>query len=378
MTSPLARSTQNAERHSRVRAEWAAEVTRGGCGVPGCDDPDCEISYAECHGGCGQRTKLAPQSHRSRNLVLDEPYLYVVGHSTPGGCPGRTLVARDDGLLLLEVRENKGLGQNALARKARTSNTTISQLEGLAGRRTSQATAGRIAKALGVDVDEIFAPATGQERRAGRTRPRRAPQERYDGAAAKAASAASVAYRGKHGLLMREEVATFLGVHPSNVTRYVRCGLLDVAAESDLGAVRVTYFSDETVRRFALERLRADDRRIKLRFEPDYVRRHALRIGLPVEHVDELAAAAQKRKAVLGGRLAREIAAEKIAAGTKGARPPGRPRHLEGEIEWQDTAEELLEAGWRQQDIAEHIGVSRDVIQRFAARLRRGVSHKHA
>src|SRR5438128_1749886 len=59
---------------------WATSVVRGGCGVPGCTDPDCAIEYGVCHCGCGGSTTPARQSDRRLNLVNGEPQRFVDGH----------------------------------------------------------------------------------------------------------------------------------------------------------------------------------------------------------------------------------------------------------------------------------------------------------
>ena len=45
---------------------WPADdaVVRGGCGVPGCLDPECQVAYGLCHCGCGERTSLTRDSTR--------------------------------------------------------------------------------------------------------------------------------------------------------------------------------------------------------------------------------------------------------------------------------------------------------------------------
>lgn len=45
--------------------------------------PD-DIPYGFCHCGCGQKTKLAPQTHRQLGWVKDQPIRYLVGHATRG------------------------------------------------------------------------------------------------------------------------------------------------------------------------------------------------------------------------------------------------------------------------------------------------------
>jgi hypothetical protein len=59
---------------------WAADVIRGGCGVPGCAEPTCTTRCGECHCGCGGSTTLARQSNRRLNLVKGEPQRFLNGH----------------------------------------------------------------------------------------------------------------------------------------------------------------------------------------------------------------------------------------------------------------------------------------------------------
>jgi len=62
------------------RQEWASQVLRGRCHVPGCSDPNCPIAYGLCHCGCGSVTALAPQSSSRLQLVCGEPHRYVKHH----------------------------------------------------------------------------------------------------------------------------------------------------------------------------------------------------------------------------------------------------------------------------------------------------------
>jgi len=68
---------------------WPTQVIRGGCGVPGCADPECEIEYGFCHCGCGRKTYLPRQSDKRLNLVKDEPQRYVHRHQLAGALEKR-------------------------------------------------------------------------------------------------------------------------------------------------------------------------------------------------------------------------------------------------------------------------------------------------
>ena len=52
---------------------WARDVFRGGCGIPGCPDPTCQIAYGTCHCGCGETTARARQSDRRLSLIRGDP-----------------------------------------------------------------------------------------------------------------------------------------------------------------------------------------------------------------------------------------------------------------------------------------------------------------
>ena len=58
------------------------------------------------------------------------------------------------GAFLLELRKEKGYTQKQLAEKAGVSRVTVNGIK--SGRSCSDETAGKIAKALGVDVTEII------------------------------------------------------------------------------------------------------------------------------------------------------------------------------------------------------------------------------
>jgi hypothetical protein len=87
----LARPPEHTEaiRRSRasVTATLAAEIDRGGCGTPGCPDPDCDIPRGQCHCRCGGLAPLATASERKRGYVRGEPLMFILGHNRRGFSP---------------------------------------------------------------------------------------------------------------------------------------------------------------------------------------------------------------------------------------------------------------------------------------------------
>jgi hypothetical protein len=79
-----------AQRPSRATVPTSsAEVPRGECGVPGCLDANCSITYGLCHCGCDEPTALARQTDRRLNVVQGEPQRYVHRHQLVGASEKR-------------------------------------------------------------------------------------------------------------------------------------------------------------------------------------------------------------------------------------------------------------------------------------------------
>lgn len=275
----------------KARAEFASSVPRGGCNTPGCLDPDCTIEPGCCHGGCGRRTELVPQTVRKRNLVAGEPRLYIVGHNRTA-CPGRRQVARDGGGPLRAAREAKGLSQSGLARLAGTSSATVSTIEGTE-RVTHVGTAQRIADVLEVDVAELFSAEIPDVRSGERTRPATPATERYDGEAKRREALEVRAYRKANDLWNREETADYLILDAGYVTQLVADGRLAVAERRG----GQTLFRPADVKSLARQMLKATDRRARDRLDREKVLRREINGGSPGPRAVELADRAEQRRA---------------------------------------------------------------------------------
>jgi hypothetical protein len=87
----LARSAEHTEaiRRGRERsvAGIADEIERGGCGTPGCPDPDCSRTYGLCHCGCGEAAPISGLTDRGRGYIEGKPHRFVLGHNRRGLSP---------------------------------------------------------------------------------------------------------------------------------------------------------------------------------------------------------------------------------------------------------------------------------------------------
>src|SRR5215218_3924683 len=128
------------------------EIQHGGCGTPGCPDPECEVPYGECHCGCREAAPIAKKSERERSFVKGKPHLYKLGHTRRA----RTVAARGNGQPLRAARLRAGFTMRALSLDCELAAKTVSELEGYLGRRVSTAGAERIADRLGASFDKLF------------------------------------------------------------------------------------------------------------------------------------------------------------------------------------------------------------------------------
>jgi DNA-binding XRE family transcriptional regulator len=277
------------------------EVVRGACGVPGCTAPDCPIVYGLCHCGCGGKTTLAKDSCRSRNLVKDEPRLYLRCHMLRGhdgrdarwSNPVGYVCARDGGDRLKEAREAKGLSQNQLTRAAEVGKSqTVCNLEGIAGHKTRIEKAKRIAAVLEVGFDQLFTHEFSRVDTSKRVRTRPGASR---GSTALTASADCDRYCLEHSYWTGEQAADFLCVNPKTVTIYTRQGLLDVVKVYVGTPFTANLYRIENVKRFARARHKKEDYRVRCQRNPLWVYRWAIKRGYSDEHADRLMARCQER-----------------------------------------------------------------------------------
>jgi transcriptional regulator with XRE-family HTH domain len=275
------------------------DVPRGGCGVPGCADPDCEVPFGLCHCGCGQPTRLVAETSLPRNQVAGAPRLYVRGHQTrracghfacpAEGCRWTTgfVGARDNGDRLRELRLTRGMTQPELARVADVGPKTICDLEGIVGVRTAVDKAERIAAALAVALDVVFTSDVSEARPTERVQTRRRMKP---GDAARAAAAELERYCEEQGLWTGLKAAGFLGLDPKMVSYLVAREHLKVAERRTMAPFSATLFLPADVKRFARERWQGgrEAREHRIHYNPDRVFRWAMRRWKNLDRAERL------------------------------------------------------------------------------------------
>jgi Mn-dependent DtxR family transcriptional regulator len=256
----------------------------------------------------------------------------------------RRLTLADNGYALRAALAERGITVNRFATEIGLDPSTVYRLISFAGVGVKRDTAHRISNALEKTVEQMgFVPALTTERATVvRVRPATPPAERYDGvhfrepafrrklgeesrARLERARVACESYCREHDLWTIERAAHELILSVASVYVFVHEGLLEVTEERSFGVGRRLLLRPRDVKRFARDRYRATDGRVRASFDRERMLTWALAHGWSSDRAKALADCAEQRerrygriRVDVGGRPREEEVRELlIAAGRR-------------------------------------------------------------